>query len=100
MQKNIKRKSKDAIAAFINSPEGKKALEEAEGDFDKAVLILKKKSSEIAAKKSDRETGVGTLVMRKNDSKAVIVELNCETDFVAKNEDFQALFDRILGKLF
>ncbi len=69
----------------------KKALEEAEGDFDKAVLILKKKSSEIAAKKSDRETGVGTLVMRKNDNKAVIVELNCETDFVAKNDDFVKL---------
>lgn len=78
-------------ATSVSVMQCKKALEEAEGDFDKAMLILKKKSSEIAAKKSDRETGVGVLVMRKNDSKAVIVELNCETDFVAKNEDFVKL---------
>jgi elongation factor Ts len=73
----------------------KKALEEADGDYDKAILILKKKSSEVAAKKSDRETGMGILVMRKNDTKAVIVELNCETDFVAKNDDFVNLANKL-----
>ncbi len=82
-------------ATSVSVMQCKKALEEAEGDFDTAILILKKKSSEIAAKKSDRETGMGVLVMRKNANKAVIVQLNCETDFVAKNEDFVNLSNKL-----
>ncbi len=82
-------------ATSVSVMQCKKALEEAEGDFDKAVLILKKRSSEVAAKKSDRETGMGVLVMRKNENKAVIVQLNCETDFVAKNEDFVNLSNKL-----
>lgn len=73
----------------------KKALEEAEGDIEKALLILKKKSSEIAAKKSDREAHMGILTIKKSESKAVIVELNCETDFVAKNSDFTNLANEL-----
>jgi elongation factor Ts len=73
----------------------KKALEEAEGDMEKAIMILKKKSSEIAAKKTDREALCGVLVARKDGTKSVLVELNCETDFVAKNDDFVNLSNQI-----
>jgi len=71
----------------------KKALVEAEGDMDKAVIILKKKRSEAAEKKSDREFGagaVGTYVHNTNEVAASVL-LMCETDFVSKNEEFVAL---------
>ena len=69
----------------------KKALEEAGGDMDKAKVLLQKKSSEIAAKKSDRELGAGAVVayVHNNNSVAATVELLCETDFVSSNEEFQ-----------
>lgn len=76
----------------------RKALEEAGGDMQKALMILKKKSSEIAAKKSDREAKDGIVVIKKDGAKAVAVILNCETDFVAKNEDFTSLADAIADK--
>ncbi len=72
----------------------KKALEEADGNMEKAILILKQKSTDIAAKKSDREAKDGLIVVKKNGnniSKAVALMLNCETDFVAKNSDFISL---------
>jgi len=71
----------------------KKALEEAEGDMDKAVIILKKKRSEAADKKSDRALGagaVGSYVHNTNEVAAMVL-LACETDFVSKNEEFVAL---------
>ncbi len=66
----------------------KKALEEADGDMEKALLILKKKSTEIAAKKSDREATTGFIAQAVGSGKGVLLGLNCETDFVAKNSDF------------
>lgn len=71
----------------------KKALEEAGGDMEKAVIILKKKRSEAAEKKSDRELGagaVGTYTHNTNEVAAMVL-LACETDFVAKNPEFVAL---------
>jgi len=71
----------------------KKALEEAGGDMAKAVIILKKKRSEAAEKKSDRELGagaVGTYTHNTNEVAAMVL-LACETDFVAKNPEFVAL---------
>lgn len=76
----------------------KKALEESGGDMDKALLILKKKSSDIAAKKADREAKDGMVIVKKAEGKAAVVVLNCETDFVAKNDDFIALADAITNK--
>jgi len=69
----------------------KKVLEEAGGDMEKAKVLLQKKSSEIAAKKADRELGAGTVVAytHNNNSVAAMVELQCETDFVSGNEDFK-----------
>ena len=75
----------------------KKSLEEAEGDMEKALIILKKKRSEAAEKKSDREFGagvVGTYVHNTNEV-AAMVQLVCETDFVSKNEEFVTLAKEI-----
>lgn len=71
----------------------KKALEEAAGDMDKALIILKKKRSEAAEKKSDRELGAGTVgvYLHNTNEIAAMVLLACETDFVAKNEEFVSL---------
>lgn len=71
----------------------KKALEEAGGDFDKALMILKKKGSSVAAKKADRELGAGTVAtyLHANKEVGAMVTLLCETDFVAKNEEFAKL---------
>lgn len=75
----------------------KRALEEAGGDMDKAVIILKKKRSEAAEKKSDRELGAGSIgayVHNTNEVSAMVL-LACETDFVSKNEEFIALAKNI-----
>jgi elongation factor Ts len=71
----------------------KRALEEAGGDMDKAVIILKKKRSEAAEKKSDRELGAGTVgvYVHNTGEVAAMVLLACETDFVSKNPEFTAL---------
>ncbi len=76
----------------------KRALEEAEGDMTKALAILKKTSSDIALKKGDRELKDGRLVIKTSGNKAVLVSLLCETDFVAKNEDFTTLLDNLAEK--
>ncbi len=70
----------------------KKALEEAKGDVEKALILLRKKGSEIAAKKSDRTLGAGVVQAYIHaGSVGAMIELSCETDFVAKNEDFKKL---------
>lgn len=68
----------------------KKALVEAEGDFDKAIEILRKKGQKVAEKRGDREAAEGYVIAKTNDegNKGVVLVLNCETDFVAKNADF------------
>ena len=68
----------------------KKALVEADGDFDKAIEILRKKGQKVAAKRADRDSSEGAVIAKVNDglNKGVIISLNCETDFVAKNDDF------------
>lgn len=76
----------------------RKALEEAGGDMDKAVAILKKNSAAIAEKKLDRAVKDGRIAVKMEGSKAVLVALHCETDFVAKNEDFVKLSETLLEK--
>ncbi len=78
-------------ATGVSVMQCRKALEEAEGDMEKAVMILKKKSSDIAAKKADREANDGIIVIKEADGKAFVLVLNCETDFVAQNDDFKKL---------
>lgn len=74
----------------------RKALEEAEGDMEKAIVILKKQAGAVAAKKGGREALAGIIVAKKVASKVVALTLNCETDFVAKNADFLTLANTLL----
>lgn len=71
----------------------KKALVEAEGDFDAAIAILRKKGQKIAEKRADRDSSEGAVIAKVNDAatQGVIVSLNCETDFVAKNDSYVAM---------
>jgi len=71
----------------------KKALVEAEGDFDKAIENLRKKGQKVAANRADRESTEGAVIAKvsADKTKGTIIALNCETDFVAKNEDFVKL---------
>ena len=79
--------------------DSKKALTEAEGDFEKAVENLRKKGQKIADKRADREAKEGLVLTRISEDakKAVAIEINCETDFVARNEDFQAKAESFLN---
>jgi len=71
----------------------KKALTEAEGDFEKAIEILRKKGQKVSASRSDKEAKEGSVFVKvsADNKEAVLIALNCETDFVAKNEGFQEL---------
>jgi len=77
----------------------KKALVEAKGDSGKAIDILRKKGQKIAAKRADRQATEGTVLSITNEkgSIGVLIALNCETDFVAKNSDFITLTKKILN---
>src|SRR5690554_751886 len=74
----------------------KNALSEANGDFDKAVEIIRKKGQAVAAKREDREASEGCVLATTEGDFAAVVALQCETDFVAKNEDYIALTQQIL----
>ena len=73
----------------------KKALEEAAGDFNKAMDIIREKGKLVAAKRADRETSEGAVKTRVEGGKGIIVCLGCETDFVSRNADFQNLAEAI-----
>ncbi len=80
--------------------DSKKALAEAEGDFDAAIDILRKKGQKVAANRADRESSEGAVIAKVNadNNRGVIIALNCETDFVAKNEDFVKLAHKLADK--
>ncbi|WP_422858949.1 translation elongation factor Ts [Flagellimonas sp. S174] len=75
----------------------KKALVEADGDFEKAIEILRKKGQKVAAKRADRDSSEGAAIAKVNGSQSsgVIISLNCETDFVAKNDTFVTLANEL-----
>jgi len=74
----------------------KNALNESNGDFDKAMEIIRKKGQAVAAKREDREASEGCVLAKTEGEFAAVVALQCETDFVAKNEEFIALTRQIL----
>lgn len=76
----------------------KKALQEAGGDTEKAIEILRKKGQKVAAKRSDRDAAEGQVIAKttSDNGRAVMIVLNCETDFVAKNEAFGEVANTIL----
>ena len=74
----------------------KKALVEAEGNFEAAIDVLRKKGQKVAAKRADRDANEGAVIAKTNGSnKGVIVKLSCETDFVAINDAFVALANKM-----
>ena len=75
----------------------KKALTEADGDFEKAVELLRKKGQKVSASRADRETSEGVVFAKTNDAgtEGALVAFTCETDFVAKNDEFIALGNQI-----
>ena len=75
----------------------KNALVEAEGDFDKAIDVLRKKGQKVAAKRADRDSSEGAAVAKvnSNNTMGVAIVLGCETDFVGKNENFLALANKL-----
>lgn len=80
----------------------KKALTEAEGDFEKAIEILRKKGQKVSASRSDRDAKEGSVFVKTSadNTEAFLIALNCETDFVAKNEEFQNLGKLIIETAF
>ena len=74
----------------------KKALEESNGDIEKAMEIIRKKGQAVAAKRSDREASEGCVLVKAENGFGAIIALKCETDFVAKNEDFVKLNQQII----
>jgi elongation factor Ts len=76
----------------------KKALTEAEGDFEKAIDILRKKGQKVSASRADRETKEGTIVtsVSSDGTTGTLLSLTCETDFVAKNDEFVAFANTLL----
>lgn len=89
-------------ATGVGMMDCKEALQEADGDFDEAVSILRKKGQEVASDRAGKEADEGLVVtsVTADGAAGAIVEINCETDFVARNDDFQsfagAVADRVL----
>lgn len=79
--------------------DSKNALVEAEGDIEKAIEILRLKGLKGVAKRGDREASEGLVAVKQAEGAATMIELVCETDFVAKNEKFIALADRVLDAI-
>jgi len=82
-------------ATGVSVMQCKNALEEAEGDMEKALIILKKKSSSIAMKKADRNAKDGMIIVKEADNKTLLLVLHTETDFVARNADFVTLANKL-----
>jgi len=78
----------------------KKALTETNGDFDAAEKLLKEKGLAAVAKRAERATKEGRIFIRQDANKVVVVELVCETDFVAKNQEFISCGEKIMDEIF
>lgn len=93
---DVKRLREATAAGMLDC---KKALDEAEGDFDKAVEIIRVKGLKGITKREGRTASNGLVIAKVQNNYGVMLELNCETDFVAKGERFQALGDELLEHL-
>ena len=93
---DVKRLREATAAGMLDC---KKALDEAEGDFDKAVEIIRVKGLKGITKREGRQASNGLVIAKVANNYGVMLELNCETDFVAKGERFQALADELLEHL-
>jgi elongation factor Ts len=84
-------------ATSLGIADCKKALEETGGDFDAAVKILREKGAAVAAKRASKEAkeGVVAAIVSDDAQSAAMIEVNCETDFVTRNEDFQNFVEEL-----
>jgi len=89
---------RDATSMGIN--DCKKALEETDGDFDAAIKVLREKGAAIATKRASKEANEGMIaaIVTGDAQNAAMIEINCETDFVTRNEDFQAFVEELRGE--
>src|SRR5699024_6057379 len=80
----------------------KKALQEADGDMNEAVENLRKKGAKLSEKRADREANQGLILTKVSEDgqKAAAIEINCETDFVARNDDFRYQAEQFLQLIF
>jgi elongation factor Ts len=87
-------------ATSLGIADCKKALEETGGDFDAAVKILREKGAAVAAKRASKEAKEGMVAstVTSDAQSAALIEINCETDFVTRNEDFQAFVEELRGE--
>src|SRR5699024_12467978 len=79
----------------------KKALQDADGDFDEAIEVLRKQGQELSEKRADRDADQGLIVTKVSDDGqlAAALEISCETDFVARNDEFQDRAQQFLDKI-
>jgi len=94
---DVKRLREATAAGMLDC---KKALDEADGDFEKAIEIIRVKGLKGVTKREGRTTSNGLVIAKTEGNLGVILELNCETDFVAKGERFQVVADELLNHLF
>jgi elongation factor Ts len=94
---DVKRLREMTAAGMVDC---KKALDEAEGDFDKAVEIIRVKGLKGVTKREGRTTSNGLVTAKSEGSVTVMLELNCETDFVSKSDRFQAVAQELVDHLF
>lgn len=89
---------RDATSMGIN--DCKKALEETGGDFDAAIKVLREKGAAIATKRASKEANEGMIaaIVTNDSQNAAMIEINCETDFVTRNEDFQGFVEELRGE--
>ncbi len=95
--KDIKRLREATNAGMMDC---KKALASSDGDFDKAIAWLREKGLGVAAKKASKVAAEGVVSVKVSDDKAIIIEINSQTDFVAQNKVFQALVEKITNHAF
>jgi elongation factor Ts len=85
-------------ATSLGIADCKKALEQTDGDFDAAIKILREKGAAVAAKRASKEANEGKIdaVVATDSQQAAMIEVNCETDFVTRNDDFQAFVGELI----
>jgi len=86
-------------ATGVGFLDAKKALESCDGDMEEARKWLRVQGKASAAKRADREAGEGAVAVVRNGNVAAMVEMRCETDFVAKSEEFVSLVDEIAARV-
>ena len=87
-------------ATSLGIADCKKALEQTEGDFDAAIKLLREKGAAVAAKRASKEANEGKIdaLVSADSQQAAMIEVNCETDFVTRNDDFQAFVDELINE--